>query len=452
MYKKLVAVFMVLIMGLSFLAGLAEAPAEDPVLATVDGKEIIKSQVDAEIVQMLNNQFIDDETQYATVLQFMVNRELITKKIADLGFDQFTKDEEDAFLSEAQQQLDKAVETYADYYQSADSEKAREDAVQQARDTFTAQGVTVELIAQDVKNRAGLDRLNEYLLGGYEPSEEEVQSVFQEVGGIYKQQYENDIAQYEYMTQYGGQNIWFTPEGYRSVVHILLMADDALLENYKALNAAFEEQQQHQDSVPVENGTEPALQPTEEKKEVTQQMLDEARQAVLDSKKADIDQIYERLNRGESFVDLIKEYGEDPGMTVPSNLEEGYPVHAQSILYDPAFTAAAFSEKMQKVGDVSDPAVSTFGIHILHYLRDLPSGLELTDAIRQEIEDYLTAKKQNEVFQQALTAWAQQEQIVYFQEAIDAATAQAQQRLNPQENPEEQPLEAAPTEGEGQTP
>ena len=452
MYKKLVAVFMVLIMGLSFLAGLAEAPAEDPVLATVDGKEIIKSQVDAEIVQMLNNQFIDDETQYATVLQFMVNRELITKKIADLGFDQFTKDEEDAFLSEAQQQLDKAVETYADYYQSADSEKAREDAVQQAQDTFTAQGVTVELIAQDVKNRAGLDRLNEYLLGGYEPSEEEVQSVFQEVGGIYKQQYENDIAQYEYMTQYGGQNIWFTPEGYRSVVHILLMADDALLENYKALNAAFEEQQQHQDSVPVENGTEPALQPTEEKKEVTQQMLDEARQAVLDSKKADIDQIYERLNRGESFVDLIKEYGEDPGMTVPSNLEEGYPVHAQSILYDPAFTAAAFSEKMQKVGDVSDPAVSTFGIHILHYLRDLPSGLELTDAIRQEIEDYLTAKKQNEVFQQALTAWAQQEQIVYFQEAIDAATAQAQQRLNPQENPEEQPLEAAPTEGEGQTP
>lgn len=452
MYKKLIAVFMVLIMGLSFLAGLAEAPAEDPVLATVDGKEIIKSQVDAEIVQMLNNQFIDDETQYATVLQFMVNRELITKKIADLGFDQFTKDEEDAFLSEAQQQLDKAVETYADYYQSADSEKAREDAVQQARDTFTAQGVTVELIAQDVKNRAGLDRLNEYLLGGYEPSEEEVQSVFQEVGGIYKQQYENDIAQYEYMTQYGGQNIWFTPEGYRSVVHILLMADDALLENYKALNAAFEEQQQHQDSVPVENGTEPAEQPAEEKKEVTQQMLDEARQAVLDSKKADIDQIYERLNRGESFVDLIKEYGEDPGMTVPSNLEEGYPVHAQSILYDPAFTAAAFSEKMQKVGDVSDPAVSTFGIHILHYLRDLPSGLELTDAIRQEIEDYLTAKKQNEVFQQALTAWAQQEQIVYFQEAIDAATAQAQQRLNPQENPEEQPLEAAPTEGEGQTP
>ncbi|HHT08257.1 MAG TPA: hypothetical protein GX006_07130 [Clostridiales bacterium] len=452
MYKKLIAVFMVLIMGLSALSSLAEAPAEDPVLATVNGKEITKSQVDAEIVQMLNNQFVDDETQYATVLQFMVNRELITKKIADLGFDQFTKEEEDAFLSEAQQQLDKAIETYADYYQSADSEKAREDAVAQARDSFAAQGVTVELIAQDVKNRAGLDRLNEYLLGGYEPSLEEVQSVFQEVGGMYKQQFENDIAQYEYMTQYGGQNSWFTPEGYRSVVHILLKADDALLENYKALNAAFEEQQQHQDSVPVENGAEATEQPAEEKKEVTQQMLDEARQAVLDSKKADIDQIYERLNRGESFIDLIKEYGEDPGMTVPSNLEEGYAVHAQSILYDPAFTAAAFSEKMQKVGDVSDPAVSTFGIHILHYLRDLPSGLELTDAIRQEIEDYLTAKKQNEVFQQALTTWAQQEQIVYFQEAIDAATAQAQQRINPQENPEEQPLEAAPTEGEGQTP
>ena len=158
MYKKLIAVFMVLIMGLSALSSLAEAPAEDPVLATVNGKKITKSQVDAEIVQMLNNQFVDDETQYATVLQFMVNRELITKKIADLGFDQFTKEEEDAFLSEAQQQLDKAIETYADYYQSADSEKAREDAVAQARDSFAAQGVTDLIECGPGKVLSGLNK------------------------------------------------------------------------------------------------------------------------------------------------------------------------------------------------------------------------------------------------------------------------------------------------------
>ncbi|NLX82785.1 MAG: hypothetical protein GXZ04_03085 [Clostridiales bacterium] len=454
MYKKVMIALVALVMGLSCLPAFAEAPAqpEDPVLATINGKEIKKSQVDAEMLQMLNNQYIDDETQYITVLEFMVNRELITKKITDMGFNQFTKEEEDAFLGEAQQQFDKALESFADYYQSADSEKAREDAVQQARDVFAAQGVTVDLLAQEIKSRAGMDRLNTYLLGGYEPSMEEVQAVFQEVGGMYKQQYVNDIAQYEYMTNYAGQNSWFTPEGYRGVVHILIKADDALLENYKALNAAFEEQQQHQDEVPIENGEESAEQPTEEKKEVTQEMLAQARQAVLDSKKADIDLIYERLGRGESFIDLIKEYGEDPGMTVPANLEEGYPVHAQSILYDPAFTAGAFSQKMQKVGDVSDPVVGSYGIHILYYLRDVPAGLELTDSIRQEIEDYLTAKKQNELFGKAIASWTEQEDIVYFEEAIDAATNQAKLRLAEQNNPEEQPLEATPTEGEGQTP
>jgi len=105
---------------------------------------------------------------------------------------------------------------------------------------------------------------------------------------------------------------------------------------------------------------------------------------------------------------------------------------------------------MQQVGDVSDPALSSFGIHILHYLRDVPAGLELTDAIRTEIEDYLTSQKQNEVFAAALLSWAEQENVVYNQEAIEAAITAAQERI--QANQEE-PLTATPDgEGEGQNP
>lgn len=451
MNKKLLALLVALLVAAGAVSALAEAPAqqEDPVLATVNGINITKSQVEAEIVQFLNNNYIENEADYTTVLEFMVQRELVKKKVAELGFDQFSKEEEDAFLSEAQQQFNNALKSYADYYQSADSDKGREEAEQQAKDMFAAQGLTVELVAEDLKHRASLDRLYQYLLGGYEPTEEEIQKVFAEVGAMYKTQYENDIPQYEYATQYAGQNSWYTPDGFRGVVHILLTADEALMNNYKVLIAAFEEQQQKASEVPLENGEEEEKQdPEGEHTEVTQAMLDEARQAVLDSRKTDIDLIYQRLERGENFIDLIKEYGEDPGMTVEANLKDGYPIHAQSILYDPVFTTAAFSEKMQKVGDVSDPVVGSYGIHILQYLRDVPGGLSMTDAVRQEIEDYLTSQKQNEVFNTALGTWAEQENIVYNQEAIDAAITAAQQRI--QEN-QEQPLEAAP-EGEGQNP
>ena len=447
MYKKRFALLLALMMALTASLALAEAPAqpEDPVLATVGGKELTKSQVDAEIVQFLNNNYIENEADYNTVLEYLVNRELVSKKVTELGFDQFTKEEDDAFLSEAQQQFDTALSSYADYYQSADSEKAREEAEQQARDMFLDRGLTVELVAEDLKHRASLDRLYQYLLGGYEPSEEEIQQLFNEVGAMYQAQYENDIPQYEYATQYAGQSSWYTPPGFRGVVHILLNPDEALMNNYKALTAAFEEQQQKDSEVPLENGEEQPVEPKEPETPVTQEMLNEARQAVMDSRKADIDLIYQRLERGESFIDLIKEYGADPGMTVEANLKDGYAVHAQSILYDPVFTQAAFSEKMQKVGDVSDPVLSSFGIHILHYLRDVPAGLVLTDDIRHEIEDYLTNQKQNQVFGEALKTWAEQDNVVYHQEAIDAAIAAAQQRI--QDNQEE-PLTATP-EGEG---
>ena len=447
MSKKLFALLVALLMGLTSTLALAEAPAqpEDPVLALVDGKEITKSQVEAEIGNYLANNYIENEADYNTVLQYMVQRELVSKKIAELQFDQFSKEEEDSFVSEAQQQFDKALSTFADHYQSAEGDQAREEAVKMAQGMFAAQGLTVERVAEDLKHRASLDRLYQYLLGGYEPSPEEVQKVFDEVGAMYQAQYENDIAQYEYATQFANQSSWYTPPGFRGVLHILLKPDEALMNNYKALTAAFEEQQQKDDEVPLENGEEEKKETETPETPVTQEMLDEARQKVMESRKADVDLIYQRLGRGESFLDLIKEYGEDPGMTVEANLQEGYSVHAQSILYDPAFTAAAFSEKMQKVGDVSDPALSSFGIHILLYLRDVPSGLMLTDVIRQEIEDYLTAKKQNETFSAALETWKQQDNVVFHQEAIDAAILAAQQRI---QEAQDKPLTATPSEEE----
>ena len=444
MNKKLFSLVLALMMALALaLPGLAEtaAPTEDPVLASVNGVNITKSQVANQIPVFLNNQFISDETDYRAVLDVLIRRQVLSKKIADMGFDKFNQDEEDSFLAEAQAQWDNAVNSYAEYYQSADTEEAKAAARAQAEELFSSQGLTVELVAADVRNAAALDRMNDYLLAGYTPTEGEVQAVFQEIGAMYRQSFENDIAQYEYTTQYSGQSSWYTPEGYRGIIHILLKADEALVQNYQTLSAAFEEQQQTAE-VPVEpvEGEETAP-PEPAKEATTQQMVDEARQAVLDSRKADIDMIYERLGRGERFLDLIKEYGEDPGMTVENNIANGYSVHSQSIIYDPVFTRAAFSEKMQQPGDVSDPVVGSFGIHILQYLRDVPSGLIMTEAIRLEIEDYLRSMKENQAYEAAFEGWLAQETVVYYDEAIDQAIAQAQEHA---QSPLEQPLEALP--------
>ena len=144
--------------------------------------------------------------------------------------------------------------------------------------------------------------------------------------------------------------------------------------------------------------------------------IEEARQAILDSKQSTIDEIYARLEDGEEFIAVMEAYTEDPAMD--EDLEQtGYAVHPESSIWVSEFTEGAFSDKMQEVGDVSDPVVSKYGVHILYYLRDIPGGqVEFNDRIQESITTYLTNKKRSEI----LASWVDDYEVVYNQEAIDA--------------------------------
>ena len=250
---------------------------------------------------------------------------------------------------------------------------------------------------------------------------------------------------YEYNTYYNQQPSWYTPEGYRGIVHILLTPDAEKLEAYSSLNSRYEEQQSDKNGEGTEAekpaGTEAATQ--EPVEEVTLQMIEDAGQAVLDSVKTQTDEIYAKLANGESFESLIALYGQDPGMQNPQTLADGYSVHKDSILWDPVFTQTAFSDKMVNVGDVSDPVIGSSGVHILKYLRDVPSGLIMTDAIRAEIIDYLKAVKENDAIMTAIADWTSQYQITYNEENILAATEAAKAL-----EPDDDTMEAVPTDDE----
>ena len=98
---------------------------------------------------------------------------------------------------------------------------------------------------------------------------------------------------------------------------------------------------------------------------------------------------------------------------------------------------------MVNVGDVSDPVIGSSGVHILKYLRDVPSGLIMTDAIRAEIIDYLKAVKENDAIMNAIADWTSQYQITYNEENILAATEAAKAL-----EPDDDTMEAVPTDDE----
>lgn len=439
MHKRILAIMAALIVALSAVAGYAQS-AEDPVLATFNGENILKSEVDAVMPQLTN--YMSDASDYRYVTEFVVQQHVLKLKMTEMGFDQFTAEEEASFDSEAQQQWNTNIESYVSYYLAEDSEEARAQLRTQAEEAFAEQGLTLQVLQDNIRQSAAMDKMVADLAGDTEPTEEDIQKVFEQYGESYRQNYQDNILAYEYNTYYYQQPSWYTPEGYRGIIHILLTPDAELMENYSKLRAQYEEQQSDA------NGEEtvsqaPEATETSQPEAVTAEALEAARVAVLDSVKAMTDDIYARLAKGESFESLIAEYGQDPGMQDEKNLSEGYSVHKESVVWDLVFTKAAFSDKMAGVGDVSDPVVGSSGVHILKYLRDVPSGLIMTDDIRAEIVEYLKAVQENDALMTALTDWTAQYEITYneanIQAAIDAAKAV---------EPDDEGVEAVPSDDE----
>lgn len=446
--RKWIAACLSLAIALSGVWVLAEQESSQVVLATVNGEPVYQSEADELIAMLLNYQAIQSETDYATAVDYLVRQKILALKIKEMQFDAFTDEEKAAFEKDAQAEWDKALQDYTNYYLSEDTQEARAKLMEQAQAYFETMGFTKQSVYDNLLLRAGTDRMTEHLLNGYQPAQEEIDQTFQTVGANYRQKYENNVPEYEMMKQYAGDTSWYTPEGYRGVIHILIKVDQALLDEWRNLQGTYEEQQSQQGAEAAEKDGEsaPAEGAATQTPEtiVTPEMVEAARRKVLDSVKGKIDDIYARLKAGESFESLIAEYGEDPGMQDETLLREGYSVHAASILWDAAFTKGTFADNMVNVGDVSDPVLGTFGVHIIKYLRDVPSGLIMTDAIRDEIIDYLVSMKTNDAYAAAFAEWEPTVTVVRMQEAIDAASQAAARRLQPEEPAADAPAVEAP--------
>lgn len=364
---------------------------EDPVLFTFNGQEYHQSEVVRNAEGYAQMQLISSATAYEEAIEYMIANQLVAEaKAAELGLDQYTDEELAEIKAEADQYYEDQLDAYTDGLLPEGTDEEKAEFRQTLKDYWIENGTTVELAEETHLFNKTKARLLETM--PVEITDEEIAEVFDEQVKKDEEFFKDNLKAYEYFTEYQQSDVWFVPEGYRGVLQILLYADDDLSEAYKA-------------AVEADEGVE------------------EARQAILDSKQATIDEIYAKLDAGEDFITVMQEYSEDPDMD-ETRIETGYAVNAESSVWVKEFTAGAFSDKMQAVGDVSDPVVSRFGVHILYYLRDIPAGpVEFNDRIRESIVNYLTNKKRSET----LASWAADYEVTYNQEAIDALKATAEE-------------------------
>lgn len=393
--------------------------AADDVVATVNGVAITGADV-IKTYQSLVNYYGEPDAEslelyYAAAMDQEVTLKLVELTAADMGLDQFTQEELDKLYADADAEWQSALDSYASYNlalteTATDEEKAA--AYAQAESYYNDLGYTPDTLRETYLQNEVYTRVTDELCKDVTVTNDEVLAYYNDIIASDKALYQYDAGAYEtqmMMLQYGyaDREPMYHPEGYRYVKHILLAADEALLSSYTALLASFDAQTDE----------------TAEADRVTAEEVEAARKAVLASVQPTIDEINQKLAQGVSFEDLMALYGTDPGMT-DAAYANGYEVAAASSSFVPAFVTAAFS--VDTIGDISAPAVSEYGVHLVQYAGDVPGGpIPLTDTMKETIRTALRNEKDNTV----LNAWRDAADIQYTgvlrtYEELGADTAQ----------------------------
>ena len=318
-------------------------------------------------------------------IQSLIESAVVEAKLTEYGMDVFTEEELAEIETLAKEDYDLYYDTIKNFY-FYDTEltgDALEAAIHEEM-LYMVGFDSLESAMEQTKSTKAQEKLVAELNKDVTVSEEELTTE-------YNARVESDKAAYEAaLHTYGtditeGSQPYYTPEGYRFVKHILLQFTDedetaiSDLETQIANLAAGEDATALNDQLAAAKEQAYAnLQPT-------------------------VDEITAKLAEGADFNALITEYNEDPGMTAEN---VGYPVCATSIDWVTEFKDASMA--LANVGDVSGAVRSEYGIHIIKYESDIPSGEIGLENVREDLTAELQSTKETENVETILAQWVEE--------------------------------------------
>ena len=387
------------------------------------------TQIYNQYSQLIQAGYYSSEQIVADVQQFTLESAVQDAAIAKL-FDERGMTIADEKLAEIEEEVEEHYqEGYDAIYNDTDGKKD-DVRVKQTELAMTQLGFTKDMLRNSHLAQERAQLLEEAVkaeITEEDVTDEMVETAYQEKVDADEASYANGGYSFDSATT-NGRTIYWYPEGYRTVRHILVTVDEEVLnavsdarQAYDSATGALEDLQaelaaaQSGETEAAEGTNEAAEEVAEARSaediqadidakqaELTdlQAAVDAAEAACIESAKATLDEIYARIDAGEDFADLVAEYGEDPGMKKEPGLTQGYYVGEKSAVWDSHFTAAAMA--LENVGDVTaTPAISSSGLHIIRYESDVASGaVALDDDMRQTLKAEVLETKQQEHYDQ----------------------------------------------------
>ena len=346
------------------------------------------------------------------IIDYYVRYYVMQDAAAQLGLDVFTEEELARFAATAQEAYEGMVAQYKDYFTL--DELTEEEIAAQAVSFLAENGYTLESVERSVRENALVERFYAHAIEDVAVTDEALQALYDEQVAAQQASYEQDASQFEYDVMYGN-DIYFVPAGFRSVYHILLLLDEnaqgtlyELQTRQAAIAKELEADGADADALNAEN-------------EAIEAQIDELCADLM----ARVLQIRERIDAGEDFMALMEEYGEDPGMKSEPYMSKGYYVSADSAMWEPNFRDGAMA--LQNVGDVSEPVLTGYGIHLILYSADLAPGPVPFDEVREGLEAGALSALEEKAIEEAIQAAVDAAEITVYPDSLTYESAAVQE-------------------------
>lgn len=384
------------------------------------------------------------------VVDGLVEQAVSEQKIAELGLDQLTE-EEQAQLDEAaastwQSNLDSIQNSYF-----ADTELTGDELTSALEAKAEELGVKYEDAVAYEKASITAQKLYDYVIADVAVTDEELQAGYDEKVASAQETYASNPASYVSAAN-AGNTVYYRPAGFRQVKQILISfneADEAVLDELNDLIADEEaliasymsslnglgitdvDALVSQVTVTLEEPAEPVStlatvtdisaafgeDVTEEVAELARNLAESKEKLAFYSAQQKLaeeqayaaiapeaDDVLAQLAAGADWDTLMAEKTDDPGMQGDSvTAKNGYTIYAEQTNLDEAFLTAAMA--LENVGDVSDKVEGMYGYYIIQYTADVVEGPVALEEVSETLSAELLSDKQETTYDETMDQW-----------------------------------------------
>lgn len=383
----------------------------------------------------LSSDSLDLEELKQTALDALVEQKLVAQKAAELGLDQLTDEQK----AEVEEKANEDYENYIDTYEAdVRTDEMTDDEARAATIAYLEEnGVTIDSLVENQTTTYVADLLRQETVKDVTVSDEELQTAYDEKVSADETSYTGSAYLYERNVT-NGTTVYWNPEGYRTVKHILFLLSEDQQAELTALETELSDLEKRIDALenPATEAPDATDAPeTTDEPEATaepetltleelnalkadkEKEIEDKKAELLASFKDKIDEVTTRFEAGESFDDLMAEFGEDPGMQSEPGKTKGYVVSADSVMWEAAFTEHAMA--IEKPGELSEAFLGSNGVHIIYYVGDVTPGATPFDEVKDELSESTLSTKQDEAYDAAYETWKTEADVKTYPKVLD---------------------------------